>query len=49
MAQIILSVENSTRSTTVFVTRHPRVIADVIRKFARQRGVSPLSVEYRIG
>jgi len=48
MAQIILSIENSTRETTVFVTRDYRVIADVIRKFARQRGVSPLSVEYRV-
>lgn len=49
MAQLILTVENSTRETTVFCTRHPRVIADVIKQFARKRGVSPLSVEYRIG
>jgi hypothetical protein len=48
MAQIILSLENSPRETTIFVTRSPRVIADVIRKFALRRGVSPLSVDYRV-
>jgi len=48
MAQLTLRLANGNRAATWNIARHPRVIADAIKAFARRHGVSPLSVHYDV-
>jgi len=49
MATLTLNVTNGRKPVVITLERNSRVIAEAIKRFARQRGVSPLSVEYRVG
>jgi hypothetical protein len=48
MARLTMRVTQGQRPLTVIVARHPGTIADVIKRFASARGVSPLSVDYSV-